>query len=169
MVGVTVLKTSPFLRTMVFSSSPKLLSVMKVMTINICVIRMGRQLEENISMLGAGGIIHWHWGGTYVFWHLGKPQLQEMWTGARILLPHALSISKSGWAQNRDLQLCMDKGGRYQEGLSQNGFGSIITVRAYCRAQGRLGHTMYSALIWVLGATKIFASSKSIRMRDRGV
>jgi hypothetical protein len=44
-------------------------------------------------------------GGTYIFWHLGKPQLQEMWAGARILLPRALSISNSGWAQNRELQL----------------------------------------------------------------
>jgi hypothetical protein len=50
-------------------SSPKRMSLVKIMTTEICMNRMDRQLKGTVCCK---------------IWHLGKPHPQEMWTGVRI-------------------------------------------------------------------------------------
>jgi hypothetical protein len=65
MVGITELEASPFLPTIVLVPNylcpvltcPKHLSLAKIITINIPVNRMARQMEENIRSMLVGGSV----------------------------------------------------------------------------------------------------------------
>jgi hypothetical protein len=56
---------------------------------------------------------------------LGKWYMQEEESS----YPYTLSMAICGWVENRDHQLCMIRGDRYQEGLNEDSSGSNITVR----------------------------------------